>query len=464
MAGKLGLFRGVTLILVLLAALPLAFMAQRAEAFGPETRLSDLWFRTRRQAPRADMVIVARDDKTLQEIGQPGHAQYGRLIRTLKDAGARLIVLDLDLDDRQGKAPDRELWTAIEASRSTLVMIRYQQDRALVPDKDELRGLRALEKSIHWQEMTLAAGTPEWGWLNFAPTTSDFIHSARGAGVAVTEQSLDPDHVLRRSRAAYFTKVLYPADTKQGQLTNFYAVVPNLAVITAVTDMGGDQTALDYRFGNRLAFGGMAPQPLDPKGYVPVNYAGPAGTYPRVSMADVLRDRAQAEWFKDKIVFIGSTADGDPLTEARLTPFGSRMPRVEVTANMVQSLLDSRALAQPHVAGLFGILTLGLMLGVLVPVFRTGLSILGGLLALGLYLGAGWFLFTTRSVMLPLLPALVLTALALVIAALLALAIRPWSIAEEVEVRDTGMAINPGEALPGTPRRRWGLPGRRPVS
>lgn len=140
------------------------------------------------------------------------------------------------------------------------------------------------------------------------------------------------------------------------------------------------------------------------------------------------------------------------------------MPRVEVTANMVQSLLDSRALAQPHVAGLFGILTLGLMLGVLVPVFRTGLSILGGLLALGLYLGAGWFLFTTRSVMLPLLPALVLTALALVIAALLALAIRPWSIAEEVEVRDTGMAINPGEALPGTPRRRWGLPGRRPVS
>ena len=71
------------------------------------------------------------------------------------------IVLDLDLSDRQGHAADQALWTAIEASHRTLIMIRYQQDRAATPNPDVLRGLRSLEKSVHWQEFTVTYRTPE---------------------------------------------------------------------------------------------------------------------------------------------------------------------------------------------------------------------------------------------------------------------------------------------------------------
>lgn len=456
MDSRPALFRWIGLLLIALAAVPLAIVARRADAFGPETRASDFWFRTRpARAPRADFILVARDQRTLDAIGQPGHAEYGALIRRLKAAGARWIVLDLDVDGREGHAADQALWTAIADSHRTLVLVRYAADRSVEPDKDTLRALRALEKSAHWQEIAVKPGTPQWEWLKFAPATSDFIHSAHGAGVAVTEQSLDPDQVMRRSRAGYLTRVLYPADTKQGKLTNYYAVVPSLPVISAISAMLGDKYVLDYRFGERVSLGGRLMQPFDAQGRVPVDYVGPAGTYPRVSMADVLRGQSREDLFKDRIVFVGSTVPNDPLSEYRQTPYGSPMARVEITANQTQSFLDARPLVEPHVAGFWGVLGLGVLLGLLVPQRRAFVSILAALGALALYLLAGWLLFWTRSVMLPVLPALLLTVGAVAMTALLAWAMRPYAEARVVEVRDTGMALGPDEALPEPPRRRW---------
>ncbi|HEU4753115.1 MAG TPA: hypothetical protein VFU47_08400, partial [Armatimonadota bacterium] len=84
MQNRPALYWAITAILILVAAAPLAYAAQNARGFGAETRASDLWFKTRRLPPRADLVLVARDAKTLQEMGAPGHADYGALIRKLK--------------------------------------------------------------------------------------------------------------------------------------------------------------------------------------------------------------------------------------------------------------------------------------------------------------------------------------------------------------------------------------------
>lgn len=454
MSRKALYFLGVLAVTVLLSV-PLAVWARDSRSFGTETRLSDVWFRARpARAPRPDMVLVALDRKTLDAL-RPTHSDYARVIRKLKDAGAKWIVLDLDLDDRQGRAQDGPLWRAIADSHRTLVLVRYDQARTGEPDQDELRGLRALEKSAHWQEFAVTPGTPEWGWLNFAPATSDFIHSAHGAGVAVTEQSLDPDTVLRRSRTGYLAKVLYPYDTRQGKLTNFYAVVPNLAAITAVSAMGGDKTSLHYRFGDRLSFGDAAWQPLSVEGFTPVDYVGPEGTYPRVSMLDVLRNEPDEAAFKDRIVFIGATVPTDDRTEYRLTPYGSRMPRVEVTANVTQSFLDRSRVTLPHVMGFAAVLGLGLIVGAFTAAFRGPWTIAGGLLGLLVYFVLGWVLFLTRSIMLPLLPALILTPVAILVALALGAWLKPWISIEAVEVRDTGMAIGPDEDLPGARRPRW---------
>ncbi|MFN3651761.1 MAG: CHASE2 domain-containing protein [Armatimonadota bacterium] len=458
--GRVNTFRWITLVLILVVATPLAVWAHNLRPFGPETVVSDLWFRTRpARAPRRDLLIVARDPKTLKELGKPSHADYARLVRRLTDAGAAWIVLDLDLDERQGRAADGALWRAIEASRRTLVLVRHRADATRNPDDDELRGLRALERSVKWQEVGLTGRTPEWNWLDFTPATSDFIHSAHAAGVAVDEQSRDGDGVLRRSRAAYFTRVLYPADEEQGKLTNFYAVIPNLAVSTAVAAMGGDEQSLDYRFGQRLAFGTATRVPLDAQGFVPIDYVGPAGTLPRVSMSDVIEGEVDSARIKDRIVFVGSTVPGDELSDYQRTPTGTTMPRVEITAQMTQGFLDQRSLVLPHVVGAWAIFGLALLLGAVAPLFRPGPSALAAVLILAGYLLLGWVLFWARSIMLPVLPALVLTLSSIAIMLAAAAVMRPYSEAELVEVRDTGMAIGAGEELPDT-RRRWG-PFRR---
>lgn len=449
------------LLLTLLVSIPLAVYARNAREVGPETRLSDAWFRTRPPlAPRPDIMLVARDSKTVKEMGKPGHADYAAAIRKLKAAGAQWIVLDIDLDDRQGHAADQALWTAIADSHRTLVLVRYAEERGSAPDADELRGLRALEKSAHWQEFEVRPGTQEWDWLRFAPATSDFIHSAHGAGMAVTETSADPDKVLRRARSGYITKILYPVDTKQGKLTNYLAVVPSLSVITAVSAMGGDKYNLHYRFGDHLDFGGAAKQPLDYRGFTPIDYAGPAGTFPRVSLVDLLKKETDPNLFRNRIVFLGSTVPNDPLTDTAITPVGP-MPRVEVTANQVQSFLSKRPLAEPYAAGFWSVILLAFLLGALIPAVSPRKMAITTVLAVLAYLLVGWVLFWTRSIMLPLVPLLVLTPVAVLIAACMAAWLRPQAPEGDVVVQDTGMAVGPGEALPGTPARRWRFPNTR---
>jgi CHASE2 domain-containing sensor protein len=453
---------GLCVVLAVLGlSIPLGAWAMMRQQSGPESRLSDCWFRTRPPGkPRADMVMVARDQKTLASLN-PTHADYARLIRRLKDAGAKWIVLDVDLDKREGPAADGALWRAIEDSHRTLVMVRYDQGRTGLPNRDEMRGLRALERSSVVQQDPDAGRPPVWGWLNFAPTTSDFIHSAHGAGVAVTEQSLDRDGVMRRSRAGYLAKIQYPADDKQSKLSDRYVVVPSLPVIAAVSALGADKYSLGYGFTRALTLGGVARQPLSSDGFVPVNYLGPVGTYPRVSMIDVLKAEPDAALFRDRIVLVGSTVPGDPLTEERLTPYGTRMPRVEITANHLQSILDRRPLAEPYAAGFAAVAVLGLLLGVFTALFRPALGPIGSLAGLAIYLLGGWVLFATASVMLPLLPTLILVPFAMIVSLALNAWLRPGGFAERVPLADTGMAVGADEDIPDVvPPPR--LPARRP--
>jgi CHASE2 domain-containing sensor protein len=69
--------------------------------------------------------------------------------------------------------------------------------------------------------------------------------------------------------------------------------------------------------------------------YVLLRYAGPNGTFGRLSYVDVLHDRVPASLLKDRWVLVGATAEG--LGDILQTP-DSPMPGVEYQANVLQSL------------------------------------------------------------------------------------------------------------------------------
>lgn len=103
-----------------------------------------------------------------------------------------------------------------------------------------------------------------------------------------------------------------------------------------------------------------------------INYYGPPGTFPRISLADVLSGGVPESFFKGKIVLVGATAAG--LQDRAATPCsGTRqeMPGVEIQANALNNLLDKteiRDLPVPAVwLGAFLTALLGLALFIRTP-------------------------------------------------------------------------------------------------
>ena len=72
-----------------------------------------------------------------------------------------------------------------------------------------------------------------------------------------------------------------------------------------------------------------------------INYHGPPGTYPFVSMIDIIDQKFPPDYFSNRVILVGITAEG--LEGGALTPFSQlRRPMngVEVHANILDSLLN----------------------------------------------------------------------------------------------------------------------------
>ncbi|MBN2124701.1 MAG: CHASE2 domain-containing protein [Deltaproteobacteria bacterium] len=72
-----------------------------------------------------------------------------------------------------------------------------------------------------------------------------------------------------------------------------------------------------------------------------IHYYGASGSFPRLSLSDVIEGRWPSSFFLDKIVFVGVTSPG--IEERILTPFDqdrNRMPGLEVHAHILNNLLD----------------------------------------------------------------------------------------------------------------------------
>jgi signal transduction histidine kinase len=72
-----------------------------------------------------------------------------------------------------------------------------------------------------------------------------------------------------------------------------------------------------------------------------IHYAGPEGTFQRVSVARVLDETAPLSLFKDKVIILGVTAQG--AGDRIFTPYsnGAGMSGIEIHANIFSTLLDA---------------------------------------------------------------------------------------------------------------------------
>lgn len=74
--------------------------------------------------------------------------------------------------------------------------------------------------------------------------------------------------------------------------------------------------------------------------YVVLNYYGPEKTFQYVSLRDIIEDKVDRKIFKDKIILVGTTAEG--LLDMRSSPYNpsQRYPGVEVHTTFIENILD----------------------------------------------------------------------------------------------------------------------------
>jgi adenylate cyclase len=119
--------------------------------------------------------------------------------------------------------------------------------------------------------------------------------------------------------------------------------------------------------------------PLDESISALVPYRGGTGVFRYVSATDVVRGTLPPEELKDRIVIVGTSAQG--LQDLRATPVREDYPGVEVHANLVSGFLDQSIMARPIEARDIAVITV-LLLGLPFAFFLPRLSALTATIAM----------------------------------------------------------------------------------
>ena len=125
-----------------------------------------------------------------------------------------------------------------------------------------------------------------------------------------------------------------------------------------------------------------------------VPFAGPAGTYPRVSYADVLDGRVATAELRGKYILVGATAAGLGARFATPTTLTSRLPLTgaELHANLLDALLAGRAITEAPTPWALAAMLPWLAAGVVLLRRQRAYQVLVGTGALLALLGlATWF-------------------------------------------------------------------------
>jgi adenylate cyclase len=343
-------------------------------------------------------VIVDVDERSLAAIGQwPWRRDLiARLVAAVRDQGASAVALDIifaeaDRHSEKG-APAGSDAVLADTLRGGRVVLGYAFtfDAATSPripcdlpplNLAVLRGAEREEDTGDAPFFRASGAICNLPALTRAARASGFLNAAP-----------DADGILRR------VPLLIDLDGH---------VYPSLALTAVAMATGTTDAALRVSNVNAASLIlGERRVPLDGKSNLLVRYRGEKQTFPFVSAASVLSGEIPPNTFRDKIVFVGTTALGT--REVVATPLDTLFTGVEVQATVADNLLQRDFLRREELAKALeslGVLTLAIIVAAIVARTRLlwgGLAAGGGLVAT--WYGAVWLVSATGIFVSPLFP------------------------------------------------------------
>ncbi len=248
---------------------------------GVDLYLYDLSFRIRGSAEADKSIIIAAiDEKTLEALGRwpIGRRYYAEMLASAGDA--KVVGIDVIMAE---KTDDDDILNAAMKRHGRVVLPVY---------------IESGMKASHPVE-------------TLSPAADGHIHVEQGI-----------DGVIRT--------VFHTLRYRDAVLPSFASAIYGLAYKA----VPGRQKAAGASAGNSSDVAILQSEPMH------INYAGPPGTFPHLSLIDVINGRYPDGIFRDKIVLAGVTTPG--IEERMLTPFTQhrdRMAGVEVHANILNNMI-----------------------------------------------------------------------------------------------------------------------------
>jgi adenylate cyclase len=366
------------------------------------------------------IVVVAIDEASLERLGHWPFTRekFAQMMNNLFDYGVAVVSFDVLFAERD-EGVDIELLRQLANAAKDSAFVRTLDQLEPQIDRDRLfadaiaNGPTILGYYFDTNPDTaFINGALPYPAFDLHESMADSVFLPRGAGYTanlpelmdaaygagfINNPLIDRDGVVRRTPllhefqlSVYESLALATAATYLNDIT--------LPIFVDASTWMGDYPPLE---GLELA---GRPIPIDPQGAVLVPFRGPAGSFPYVSIADVVEGTLEDPTvLEGRIAIVGGTAPG--MEDLRTTPFGSIYPGVEVHANVIAGLLDSNFRWEPAytaAAEMITVIVFGLLSALLLPILSPLISTLVMLTLTSAALAVNYYMWEVELHVLPL--------------------------------------------------------------
>lgn len=367
------------------------------------------WMRGEKK-PKGDVVIVALDEKTVQEWGRwpPPRAKMAELTNRISAQAPKVIVFDIIFSEKElvaegvrtkekgekplaGVVPPSEEESLSHGDQAFLaaignagnVVLPFALDVLAAHQKSSEFSQEAPDAILFSTYGRIKKGTgftlpPRHAVAALAP-----LPSFAGAAAALGHVFVLPDRdgVLRRETLV----VEYGGE--------YY---PPMTLQAARLYLGLSETEMELKIGASVRLGKIEIQ-TDEIGQMIIDYFGKEKSYPYYSAADVVTGAIPKKLFEGKVVLIGASAlaTGD----SKVTPFSNNIMGFEKNATVIENIILNRFFyrSEAMMKGInLGLIFLySLILWIVMPRFRAlgGAMWGGGLFTVHIVLASGLFIY-----------------------------------------------------------------------
>ncbi len=298
--------------------------------------------------PPPEIVIAAIDDRSLEKVGRwPwDRTKIARVIEKIKGMGAKVIMVDIIFSEPA--KDDKILENSIKSAGNVIlpIVFDFKGEKAKITEDVLYDNVFPVVRNADYFKIF-----PPLSAHSALLPVRDLLNASKTLGYI--NMFPDKDGVLRwEVLTIEFGGEIFPSIDLQ--TARVYMGLP----IEAMTLKATQGVQLGEKF-----------IPTDFWGRALIHYYGPEGTFPYISIVDILEERVNPTAFKDRIVLIGATAVG--IYDLRVTPTSAAMPGIEKHASVIASILRQDFIYKiTNLTNVFIILISGIVFTVLIVRLR----------------------------------------------------------------------------------------------